>query len=188
MPGHLIVISAPSGAGKTTLCARLLQDFPELVLSISSTTRAPRGQEKHGVEYFFLSRPEFESQIQAGRFAEWALVHGNYYGTSKDVIEKAFASGKSVLLDIDVQGAASLAKSYPKETFRVFISPPSVAELEARLRSRGTDSEETIQKRVKNAEEEMKRLPEFDKVVINDQLDRAYTELRELIRGRLTSR
>lgn len=187
MPGHLIVISAPSGAGKTTLCARLLQDFPELTLSISSTTRAPRGQEKHGTEYFFLTRPEFESQIQAGRFAEWALVHGNYYGTSKDVIEKAFASGKSVLLDIDVQGAASLASSYPKETFRVFISPPSVAELEARLRSRGTDSEETIQKRVKNAEEEMKRLPEFDKVVINDQLDRAYTELRELIRGRLNS-
>lgn len=187
MPGHLIVISAPSGAGKTTLCARLLQDFPELVLSISSTTRAPRGQEKHGVEYFFLNRPEFEAQIQAGRFAEWALVHGNYYGTSKDVIEKAFASGKSVLLDIDVQGAASLAKSYPHETYRVFISPPSIAELEARLRARRTDSEETIQKRVKNAEEEMKRLPEFDKVVINDQLDRAYTELRELIRGRLMS-
>jgi guanylate kinase len=183
--GHLIVISAPSGAGKTTLCARLLQDFPELVLSISSTTRAPRGKEKHGVEYFFLSRPEFEAQIQAGRFAEWANVHGNYYGTSKDVIEKAFASGKSVLLDIDVQGAASLAQSYPQETYRVFIAPPSLAELEARLRGRGTDGEETIQKRVKNAEEEMKRLPEFDKVVINDQLDRAYTELRELIRGRL---
>jgi guanylate kinase len=188
MPGHLIVISAPSGAGKTTLCARLLKDFPELVLSISSTTRAPRGQEKHGVEYFFLSRADFEAQIQAGRFAEWALVHGNYYGTSKDTIEQTFAAGRSVLLDIDVQGAASLAQAYPAQTFRVFISPPSLAELEGRLRSRGTDSEETIQKRVKNAEEEMKRLSEFDKVVINDQLDRAYTELRELVRERLNSR
>jgi guanylate kinase len=185
MPGHLIVISAPSGAGKTTLCSRLLRDFPELVLSISSTTRAPRGQEKHGEAYYFLSRQEFESQIQAGRFAEWAQVHGNFYGTSKDVIDRAFANGKSVLLDIDVQGAASLAQSYPKETFRVFISPPSLQELEARLRSRGTDSEETIRKRVKNAEEEMKRLPEFDKVIINDHLDRAYDELREMVRERL---
>jgi guanylate kinase len=188
MSGHLIVVSAPSGAGKTTLCARLLQDFDNVVLSISSTTRAPRGQEKDGVEYFFLSRQEFESQIQAGRFAEWALVHGNYYGTSKEVIEKAFATGKSVLLDIDVQGAASLAKAYPKETFRVFISPPSLEALEKRLRSRGTDSEETIQKRLKNAEEEMKRAGEFDKVVVNDQLDRAYSELKELVRKRLGSR
>src|SRR4051812_45558024 len=112
MPRKLIVISAPSGAGKTTLCHRLLQDFPELVLSISSTTRAPRGTEKHGVEYLFLSKPDFEKQIHAGRFAEWAQVHGNFYGTSKDVIDEAFRSGKSVLLDIDVQGAASLNKAY----------------------------------------------------------------------------
>jgi guanylate kinase len=185
MPGHLIVVSAPSGAGKTTLCARLLKDLPELVLSISSTTRAPRGSEKHGAEYFFLSREEFEKQIQAGRFAEWAVVHGNYYGTSKDAIDRSFAAGKSVLLDIDVQGAASLAKAYPQETYRIFISPPDLGVLEARLRSRGTDSEETIQKRLKNAEEEMKRHPEFDKVVINDQLDRAYNELRTFVQIRL---
>src|SRR4051794_19561439 len=103
---QLIVLSAPSGAGKTTLCQRLLQDFPELILSISSTTRAPRGTEKHGSEYYFLSHPEFEDQVKRDRFAEWALVHGNYYGTSKDAIEEAFAAGKSLLLDIDVQGAA----------------------------------------------------------------------------------
>lgn len=181
----LIVISAPSGAGKTTLCTKLLAEFPKLVLSISSTTRAPRGEEKNGVEYFFLTREQFESQIKAERFAEWAQVHGNYYGTSKDVIEKTFAQGNSVLLDIDVQGAALLAKSYPKETYRIFISPPDMASLEKRLRSRGTDSEETIQKRLRNAETEMKSASLFDKVIINDQLDRAYKELSSLIRKRL---
>jgi guanylate kinase len=157
-----------------------------LTLSISSTTRPPRGRERHGVEYFFLNKQEFEKEIQAGRFAEWALVHGNYYGTSKEVIESAFAQGKSVLLDIDVQGAASLAQSFPEATFRIFVAPPDMATLETRLRARGTDSEETIQKRLRNAEKEMERSPEFDKVVINDQLDRAYGELREIVRKRLT--
>ena len=121
------MISAPSGAGKTTLCARLLRDFPnELVLSISSTTRAPRGQEKHGEHYFFIKQDEFKRGIDAGMFAEWALVHGNYYGTSKKVIEDAFSQNKAVLLDIDVQGAESLKKAYPKEAVRIFISPPDL--------------------------------------------------------------
>jgi guanylate kinase len=177
--GKLLIISAPSGAGKTTLCQRLLQDFPELVLSISSTTRAPRGQEKHGREYFFLTKEDFEKAIQAGRFAEWALVHGNYYGTSKDVIDSAFAQGKSVLLDIDVQGAASLKASYPKESHLIFIAPPDLEILEQRLRSRGTDSEETIRKRLKNAREEMARISEFDRMIINDHLEKAYRELHE---------
>lgn len=181
----LIVISAPSGAGKTTLCHRLLKDFSELTLSISSTTRAPRGSEKHGQEYFFVSKPEFESQIEDGRFAEWALVHGNYYGTSKDVIEKAFAAGKSVLLDIDVQGAESLRKSYPKECYTVFIAPPSLQTLEQRLRARQTDSDETIRKRVRNASEEMKRMGEFHQVVINDQFEPAYAELHAIVEVQL---
>lgn len=184
-PHSLVVISAPSGAGKTTLCKKLLEDYPKLTLSISSTTRAPRGSEKNGVEYFFLSRDQFEAQIKANRFAEWAQVHGNYYGTSKDVIEKAFSQGNSVLLDIDVQGAALLAKAYPEETYRIFISPPDMPSLEKRLRARGTDSEETIQKRLRNAETEMKRSSEFDHVIINDQLERAYLELSALIRKRL---
>jgi guanylate kinase len=181
----LIVISAPSGAGKTTLCQKLLQDFSELVLSISSTTRPPRGQEKHGQEYFFVSKAEFEAQIRAGRFAEYAQVHGNYYGTSKDAIEQAFKAGKSVLLDIDVQGAASLSNVYPEECYTVFIAPPSIQALESRLRSRKTDNEETILKRVRNAKEEMRQMSKFHQVVINDQLDTAYAELKILIEGQL---
>jgi guanylate kinase len=186
MPPQLIVISAPSGAGKTTLCQRLLRDLPEqLTLSISSTTRAPRGEERHGREYFFLDRAEFERQIHAKKFAEWALVHGNYYGTSKQVIDDAFKAGKSVLLDIDVQGAASLRKAYPRSCYTIFIAPPSLQTLEQRLRARKTDSEETIAKRVRNAADEMKQLPEFHQVVINDQLEAAYAELYALVSSRL---
>jgi guanylate kinase len=185
MASKLIVISAPSGAGKTTLCQRLLKDFEELTLSISSTTRAPRGTEKHGQEYFFLSKAEFEKQIQAGRFAEWAQVHGNYYGTSKDVIETAFRAGKSVLLDIDVQGAESLRKSFPKECYSIFIAPPSLQTLEKRLRARGTDNEETIRKRVRAASDEMKQMPEFHQVVINDQFEPAYAELHAIALAQL---
>jgi guanylate kinase len=181
MPKKLLVISAPSGAGKTTLCHKLLKDFPGLVLSISSTTRAPRGQEKHGLEYFFLRPEEFEAQIKANRFAEWAKVHGNYYGTSKDVIEQAFKNGKTVLLDIDVQGAASLRKSYPIECYTIFIAPPTLQALESRLRARKTDTEETIQKRIRNAAEEMKAMTSFDQIVINDQLETAYAELVALV-------
>jgi guanylate kinase len=185
MKSRLIIISAPSGAGKTTLCHRLLKDFSELTLSVSTTTREPRGSEKHGQEYFFATRLEFESQISIGRFAEWALVHGNYYGTSKDVIEKAFGAGRSVLLDIDVQGAASLRKHYPRESYTIFIAPPSLHALEHRLRSRKTDSEETIRKRIKNAAEEMKQMPGFHQTVINDQLESAYAELQAIVQTQL---
>ena len=178
---RLIVISAPSGAGKTTLCQKLLDDFPELVLSISSTTRAPRGSERHGKEYFFLSREEFEEEIQEKRFAEWALVHGNYYGTSKSVIERSFQAGKSVLLDIDVQGAESLRKAFPDEAVLIFITPPNMEELECRLRSRGTDSEDTIQRRLKNAAAELSKKEIFDHVVVNDTLDQAYSDLKALV-------
>lgn len=182
---RLIVISAPSGAGKTTLCQYLLRDFEELTLSISTTTRAPRGKEKEGTEYFFTDKATFEKRIAEGRFAEHALVHGNYYGTSKDVIEGAFAQGKSVLLDIDVQGAASLRKLYPQVCFDVFIAPPSLEVLEQRLRGRKTDSEETIQKRIKNAKNEMTRSGEFALIVVNNDLDRAYEELKKAVANAL---
>ncbi len=179
---RLFVVSAPSGAGKTTLCARLLQDLRErLVLSISSTTRAPRGEEQHGREYYFLSREDFRRDIDAGLFAEWADVHDNYYGTSREVIDDAFAEGKHVLLDIDVQGAESLRKAYPRECYTIFISPPSLEVLEQRLRSRATDSEETIQKRVRNARREMAEKAKFDSVIVNDTRERAYLELKAVV-------
>lgn len=178
---QLIVISAPSGAGKTTLCQKLLKDFPELTLSISSTTRAPRGLEQNGVEYFFLTREEFENEVKQDRFAEWATVHGNYYGTSKKVIEDAFNAGKSVLLDIDFQGAEQLKKAFPKQCRRIFITPPSMEELEFRLRARRTDSEEVIQKRIINAHEEIAQAKKFDHVIVNDSLERSYGELKKII-------
>lgn len=178
---RLVVISAPSGTGKTTLCARLLHEIPELHLSVSTTTRAPRGQEKEGVAYFFVPKDEFQKKIAADRFAEWAEVHGNFYGTTKDYIERAFAHGESLLLDIDVQGADQLKRAYPVETLRIFLKPPSMAELERRLRTRGTDSEESIQKRLLAAAEEMKAMDHFDHVVLNDDLEHAYLQLSGIV-------
>lgn len=184
----LVVISAPSGTGKTTLCARLLREIPELVLSISTTTRAPRGTEKEGVEYFFVPKDEFRGKIAAGRFAEWAEVHGNFYGTTKDFVERAFSAGKSLLLDIDVQGADQLKKNYPGQTLRVFLKPPSMAELERRLRARGTDSEESIAKRLAGAAKEMAHEEHFDRVIVNDDLERAYFELAGVVLGAIRGR
>ncbi len=179
---RLVVISAPSGAGKTSLCAKLLANIPNLVLSISSTTRAPRGTEKHGVEYEFLTREDFQAKIQAGRFAEWAEVHGNYYGTSKDTIGRAFQAGNSVLLDIDVQGAKLIRQAYPSESVLIFVQPPSIEELEKRLRGRGTESEENIQKRMKNARDELAEMDSFDHVIMNDEFERAAFELEAIVR------
>jgi guanylate kinase len=179
------LLVAISGAGKTTLCQRLLRDFPQLTLSISCTTRAPRGNEKNGREYHFLTRPEFERRIQAEEFAEWANVHGNYYGTLKSTILEAWDRGRSVLLDIDVQGAASLRAAFPDRIFSVFISPPNLDTLEARLRARGTDSEEVIARRMANARKELDAAPEFHHVLVNDDLERAYQELAHLIRSAL---
>ena len=184
-PYYLIVISAPSGAGKTTLCRKLLEEFPAIKLSISSTTRSPRGSEQDGVDYFFLSRDEFEQKIKNGQFAEWALVHDHYYGTSKSIIQNNFAQSYSVLLDIDVQGAKQLKTAYLEKCKRVFIAPPSFEVLEARLRGRGTDSEETIQKRLKNAKNEMDEGRTFDFVIINDDLKQAYQELKSIIETHL---
>lgn len=178
---RLVVLSAPSGAGKTTLCSRLLADFTRLRLSISTTTRAPRGQEKNGVAYFFASEAEFKAGIQEGKFAEWAKVHDNYYGTSRKTLEDFFRDGFSVLLDIDVQGAASLKKLYGSRCDTIFIAPPSMQVLEQRLRARGTDSEESIQRRMKNAAQEMSRADEFDHLVINDDLNGTYSRLAELV-------
>lgn len=137
------------------------------------------------MEYFFLTREQFEKDIREDRFAEWALVHGNYYGTSKAVIERSFQDQKSVLLDIDVQGAESLRKAFPKEAVLIFIAPPSLEVLEQRLRSRGTDSEETIQKRMHNSRIELAKRDIFDHEVVNGTLEQAYAELKNLVAHKL---
>lgn len=179
----LIVVSAPSGAGKSTLCSRLLQELrSEVALSISTTSRPPRGAEQHGREYFFVSESDFQKQIGEDAFAEWAQVHGNYYGTSRKTLESFWSQGRHVLLDIDVQGAATLRKQYASRMISVFIAPPSFEVLEGRLRGRGTDSEATIQKRMKNAVEEMARKDEFDRVIVNDQFGDAYQQLKDVVK------
>ena len=183
---YLLVISAPSGGGKTTLCQRLLQDFPNLTLSISSTTRPPRGVEKNGIEYFFLTHDEFEKQIQAQQFAEWAVVYGNYYGTSKRILEEILEKQQSVLLDIDVQGAKQLKVNFPSQCYRIFIAPPNLLELEKRLRNRGTDTEESIQRRLNQAKLEMQEGMNFDSVVINDRFEAAYQELKSILETKLS--
>ncbi|MCM0606306.1 MAG: guanylate kinase [Xanthomonadaceae bacterium] len=181
----LIIVSAPSGAGKSTLCQRLLKDYPEkFKFSISSTTRKPRGQEQNGKEYHFLSKPEFQKGIEAGQFAEWANVHDEFYGTSKSEIDAAFLAGKSIILDIDVQGAASLRKSYPNQHIDIFVAPPSLEVLEQRLRSRGTDPDAVIAKRMKNAKSEMDRMNEFTTILINDDLDETYKKFKDVVFGK----
>ncbi len=177
----LFVISAPSGAGKTTLCQRLLKDFPNLSLSVSSTTRSPRRGEKNGVDYFFISKEKFQNQIDENQFAEWAIVHGNYYGTSKEFVTQTIASGKKILLDIDVQGAQSLRQAYPDLCLTLFIAPPDLKALEKRLRGRGTDPEAVIRERLQNAEEELKAAAQFDAIILNDDLEKAYLKLKTLI-------
>ncbi len=186
----LIVMSAPSGAGKSTLCDLLLQEFPEITYSISCTTRAPRGEEEDGVDYFFLSPGEFERWVAEGRLLEHATVHGNRYGTPAGPVREAFAEGQSVLMDIDVVGAAAVRRyveALPagdplREGFvDIFIEPPSVAELRRRLEGRGEDSPESIETRLKNAEGELARAHEFAYRVVNDDLRMAYNRLRDIL-------
>jgi guanylate kinase len=183
--GIVFVLSAPSGAGKSTLVARLRQEFPEIAYSVSYTTRAPRGQEQDGTDYHFVSRERFLAMREAGEFAEWAEVHGNFYGTAKGPVLDLLAQGRDVLFDIDVQGAAQLRKAFPAAVL-VFILPPSLAELERRLRGRGTDAAEVIAKRLANARAEVAAAADFDYLVVNDDLERACDELRAVyLAGRL---
>ena len=174
--GLPLVICAPSGAGKSTLVGRLTAEFP-MEFSISCTTRKPRGSEKDGVDYIFLDRETFIDRRGLGYFAEWAEVHGNFYGTPLKPVQDRLAQGKDMLFDIDVQGAAQLSLSLPEARF-VFILPPSLEELERRLRGRGTDSEEAIRLRLSNARSEIMSSHWFDAIIINDDLDTAYDQLR----------
>ena len=174
---QFVALAAPSGGGKSTLCGMLLKKYSSLALSISFTTRAPRGSERNGVEYHFVSRPEFESLIRKGELIEWAEVHGNYYGTSKPFLESQISNGKVVLLDIDVQGVQSLRAEFGERCLCIFIQPPDMETLEKRLRIRSTEAEEKIQQRLKNAVEEMAQAKDFDYQLINDQLDNTFKEL-----------
>ncbi len=186
----MIVVSAPSGAGKSTLCNRLVDEFPAVVYSISCTTREPRGDEKDGQHYFFLSKKEFKSRARNGEFLEYAKVHGNYYGTLEDTVLYAMEEGNHVLLDIDVQGAKQIRESLvrldPRHPIRrgftdIFISPPSMEELEKRLRGRGTDEEKVIRKRLENAAAEMAAAKEYSFQIVNGDLEKAYHELKTVI-------
>lgn len=177
MKGNLIVVSAPSGAGKTTLCGAILKSLDRIAFSVSFTTRRPRAGELDGVDYYFVSEEKFRDMIEKGEFAEWAIVHGNYYGTSRKIIDDLLEREVDVLLDIDVQGAKQIKKLYP-EAVLVFIMPPSFEELKKRLYTRGA---EDIELRIKRAFEEMREYYLYEYVIINDNLERAISDLRAII-------
>jgi len=181
-PGLLLVLSAPSGAGKTTLARRLAAVEPDARFSVSVTTRAPRGAERDGVDYHFLRRERFDELVAAGALAEWAEVHGNRYGTTKETVEEALAQGALALFDIDVQGGAQIRALWPTRSVTVFILPPSMAELERRLRARSTDAAPVIAQRLAAAREEIARgAAIYDYLLINDDLERALAELRTIV-------
>ncbi len=179
--GRLFVISAPSGAGKTTLLKQVMGQIAGLVFSISHTTRQPRPGEQDGVDYHFISRAAFAEMIDKERFLEYAEVHDNLYGTSIDAIGMQLSDGLDVVLDIDVQGAAILRKKGQPEATHIFISPPNLAELERRLRGRGTESEETVKVRLKNAAIEMQAAAAYEYLIINDDIDEAANLLKSII-------
>jgi guanylate kinase len=177
--GILFVISSPSGAGKTTL-ARKLAERHDLDFSVSYTTRAPRPGEKNGEDYHFVGNDEFSRMVEAQEFAEWAVVHGNRYGTAIATVDRAIEQGKDTLFDIDYQGGRQIRQKWRDDSVLCFILPPSVEELERRLRRRATDSAETISRRLAMAHKELFHYPEYDYLVVNDQLEKAYDELRSI--------
>lgn len=179
--GILFILSAPSGAGKTTLLKRVMADLPGLAFSVSHTTRAPRVGEQEGLDYYFVSRSQFEAMREQGLFLEWAEVHGNLYGTSRPAVVAQLEAGLDVVLDIDVQGAAIIRNSAAIPAVSLFISPPSLAELERRLRGRETDSEETICLRLQNACEEMRAAVDYEYLIVNDDLEQTIDTLRAIV-------
>ena len=178
--GLLFVLSAPSGAGKSTLCRAVLDRLPDILYSISYTTRPPRRGEQDEVHYHFIVKDEFKKGIERGRWAEWAKVHDNYYGTSADLLDRGLAGGQDILLDIDVQGMRQILNRFPA-AITIFIMPPSLETLRSRLETRGTDSAEVIAVRLKNAQKEMAQKDRYRHIIINDQLTGAIAELTGII-------
>ena len=179
-PGNLFVVAAPSGAGKSSLVRALMELDSHVQPSVSHTTRAPRGQEKHGREYFFVSEAEFDAMVQSNAFVEWAHVHKQRYGTSKKAIEERMAQGANVILEIDFQGALQIRKIFANAV-SIFILPPSWEELRARLERRGEDSPAVIELRLQNAAIEVAQVHQFDFVIINELFDRALFDLKAII-------
>lgn len=194
--GKAILFSAPSGCGKTTIINELMGseanerfDPTRLTFSISATTRAPRGEEQHGKDYYFLSREEFMQRVGKEEFLEWEEVYsGTCYGTLKSEIERIWNEGKVIVFDVDVNGGRNIKKYFGGDALSIFVMPPSVEVLEQRLRSRGTDSEEAIEKRLARSAEELKQAPAFDVTIVNDDLQRAVAETRRVIEDFLGAR
>lgn len=187
MPGRknkIIIIAAPSGAGKTSVVRHLLKRLPDrLSFSISAATRKARDNEKDGVDYYFISVQEFEQKIAENAFVEWEMVYeGKYYGTLKQEIKRIWSDGKSPLLDVDVKGGLHVQEKFPGQTLSLFIEPPSIKELEHRLRSRGTETEESLKARLSKAAYELSFKDRFDYVILNDKLERACAEAEALVR------
>jgi guanylate kinase len=183
-PQHpLIIITAPSGAGKTSITRYLLDNFPQLAFSVSAATRQARGQEKNGRDYYFMSVAEFQQRIRDQEFIEWEMVYeGKYYGTLRRELERIWSGGQVPVLDIDVKGAIHVQQQYPQSSLSLFIEPPSVAELRRRLESRGTESPESLQDRVNKASYEISFKTHFNRVIVNDDLARACAQAADLIR------
>ena len=184
MQTKLIVVSAPSGAGKTSIVRHLLEKFPELSFSVSATTRAKRGMEVDGHDYYFISVPEFQSRIENGAFLEWQEVYaGQYYGSLKSEVDRLGAEGKVVIFDVDVLGGLNIKKYYGDRALSVFIQPPTLESLGDRLRGRGTETPESLKKRLDKAAYELSFAPRFDRVVVNDDLDTAKAEAYKIIQA-----
>jgi guanylate kinase len=179
--GLMFVLSSPSGAGKTTLTRLLVQKEPNIELSISVTSRQRRPNEVNGVHYHFVSREKFEAMRDAGELMEWAEVHGNYYATPRGAVEKALAKGRDVLFDIDYQGTRQLKKIAPNDVVSIFILPPSIAEMKRRIRGRASEDEATVRKRLQTAKEELLQWGEYDYVVINDDLEAAFSDIHSIL-------
>ncbi len=190
--GQLLVLSAPSGTGKTTLARRFVGATPDAAFSVSATTRAPRGSEVDGVDYHFVAPDRFEELVEQGAFAEWAEVHGRRYGTLRSTVEEALRAGRVAVFDIDVQGGSAIQAAWPRETSTILVLPPSPAELERRLRGRSTDSDEVIRRRLAAARDEVARAAaSYRFVVVNDRLDEALERIRAIAasqRARLEGR
>ncbi|MCO4792224.1 MAG: guanylate kinase [Bacteriovoracaceae bacterium] len=181
--GKIVIIVAPSGSGKSTLIKKLKAELPELVESVSFTTRPIRDGEVDGVSYNFIDENLFKSKIESNDFLEWAKVHGNYYGTEKSFVESEIKKGVNLLFDLDVQGTDSFKSYFKDEAKAIFIAPPSIVELESRLRNRGTETTGIINLRIENSKKEILRKDDYDHCVVNDNLDRAFGELRDLVRS-----